>query len=156
MGKLVFLRGTIGAGKTTIAKMLQKERNDLFIIEIDEIKQKHGTIENCNPCVVFPEAGKKANEAFIAGKIVIIVEPLVTKDHFQFVLDQIAFKKSFISIWLECDLATAISRKKHLSENIIKEQFKRYKNRFQPSGELSIDTYRLSQDEVKNTILSVI
>lgn len=157
MAKLIFIRGAIGSGKTSVAHKLKHQYPEIELIEIDQIKiEKYGNPTICCPNQDFPEAGRRARTFLDQVRNVIVIEPLCEIDHYHYVLEATGKSEDsgdVISIWLDCTLATSLERKSDsFSDNIIRSQYTRYPDRYVPRGELIIHTDNLSISEVADQI----
>ena len=153
MVQLMFLRGAMGAGKSTVAKVLRELMPEVVFIEVDDIKVMiHGSLEKCQPEKVFREAGAQARKAMDAGKDVVVIEPLCTREHISLVLSEAGASEAFPnipSVWLDCTLRTALMRKgRDFPENVIKRQHNRYATRHMLINELVIKTDEVSPSDV--------
>ncbi|GIW78881.1 MAG: hypothetical protein KatS3mg105_0688 [Gemmatales bacterium] len=158
--RLVFLGGTVGAGKTAVASSLQKRQPDVDVIDVDEMKRQHyGTTEVCLPDLDFAEAGYRAGRRH-QPNVAIIVEPVCEREHFRSILDAAGLHEDDPNVryvWLECSLATALERKKGvLDPGAIKAQYARYPQRFRPRGECVIITDNLTIDQAADRVWDVI
>jgi chloramphenicol 3-O-phosphotransferase len=159
--RLVLLRGTVGAGKSTVAEALGKLRTELRIVEIDELKiELHGTTQQCCPSSDFPKAGRRARTYLEQGYDTIAVEAFCEQEHVQLFLKDAGRHvdaPDVLCVWLGCTLDTSL-RRKHLAlpEARIRIEHARYTKRFRPRGELEIETDHLSPDDVALTLLAAV
>ena len=159
MPHLLLLRGAMGAGKSAVAKVLEGWPG-IAIIEIDEIKlKKYGTTERCDPPIDFREAGAEARRAMDAGNDAIVIEPLCERQHLDFVLagaGLFADMSNVLSVWLQCALATALSRKGQHDPAVIEGQHRRYATRHKLRNEVVIPTDETPIDQVARQVLEIL
>lgn len=158
MARLIILRGCTGAGKSSVAKSMAGIIPSLAVVEVDDIKmRRHGTTTICNPDVDFPEAGKIARAYLDNGLDVVIVEPFVSPEWYQQMLDGAGMTEDSpgtLSVWLACTETNAIIRKAgELSPDIVKQQFQSYPSRYKPENELVILTDDVPVSKVTEEIL---
>jgi predicted kinase len=158
MAQLLLLRGAMGAGKSTVAGLLRELLPETVFIEVDDIKLTiHGAPSKCDPETVFREAGVQAKNAMDAGNDAIVIEPLCTREHIRFVLNEAGIPDDMSqvpSVWLDCTLKTALQRKRRkFSDAIIKSQHQRYATRYKLVGEVVIETDELSAPDVAQQVL---
>jgi adenylylsulfate kinase-like enzyme len=157
MGILIVLRGTVGAGKTTVAEELMDTNDNMRIMEVDDIKiRKYGSTMECNPEEDFREAGIQAKKLLDQGHDVVVIEPFCEALHYQYFLASAQLPEDseyVIPIWLDCDLANSLSRKKQeIPEQMIRLLHQWYPKRYIPEDELHINTDNISKEEVVATI----
>jgi chloramphenicol 3-O-phosphotransferase len=143
----------MGAGKSTVAAAIRDLFPTVVMIEVDDVKEMiHGSRMRCDPERVFRKAGAQAKEAMDAGRDVVVIEPLCTREHIRFVLGEAGVSEassSVLSVWLDCTLQSAIARKsKDFSSGIIEGQHRRYSDRCVLENEATIRTDDLSPTEV--------
>jgi hypothetical protein len=161
MPLLVLLRGTMGAGKTAVARGVAALGTTVAVIEIDEIKcRKYGTTARCCPESDFPEAGCEAKKEMDRGYNAIVVEPLCEQSHVELVLRAAGVNISspnVIYIWLECALDTAFQRKdRQFSQDEIIQQYNRYPSRYRHPREFVINTDQRYVEEVAQQVLALL
>lgn len=159
MSRVLLLRGTIGAGKSSVACWIRASRPEVKVIEVDEIKvQKYGSTAGCNPSVDFQEAGRAANDEIAAGHDTIVAEAFCDEQDLNWVLDPMNLKLTSPEVsvvWLECDVNTSLARKAEaLSPDVIRFQHLRYGSRFRFAAELVISTDALTVEQVAQRILA--
>ena len=157
MARILLLRGAMGAGKSTAAAALRELLPEVVFIEVDDIKlMSHGSPKKCDPETIFREAGIQAKKAMEAGKDVVVIEPLCSRDHIDHVLRAAGVAgalPNILSVWLDCTLQTALERKgKDFASVVIKGQHKRYATRYVLSNEVVIRTDELSQGAVAQRV----
>jgi chloramphenicol 3-O-phosphotransferase len=114
---LILLRGTPGAGKSSVAPILAaKCGSDWGVVEIDEIKTRHyGTPERCDdPPLIFGEGGSLALHALDQGNSVIGVEQFNSRWLIDLFLRPTGLtygSPSLMPVWLSCTLEKALARK---------------------------------------------
>jgi len=154
---LILLRGTVGSGKTSVARILAELRPELKVVEVDDIKiEKYGTTVECIPSRDFPEAGRRAMSHLKRGFHAVVIEAFCDLDHINYVLAESERRldsTDVTMIWMNCTESTAVARKESLSAGTVHEQFKRYGTRYVHPGELSIDTDNLDAEESARRIL---
>ena len=160
MPHLLLLRGAMGAGKSAVAKVLEGSPG-VAIIEIDEIKlKKYGTTERCDPPIDFREAGAEARRAMGAGNDAIVIEPLCDRQHIDFVLAGAGLSadmSNVLSVWLQCTLATALSRKgQPYRPTVIEHEHRRYAARCKLKNEVVIPTDETPVDQVARQVLEIL
>jgi predicted kinase len=159
MGTLIVLRGTVGAGKTTVAEKLINTNGNMRIIEVDDIKKKkYGSTMECNPEEDFKEAGIQAKKLLDQGHDVVVIEPFCEAFHYQYFLASAQLSEEsehVIPIWLDCDLAHSLSRKQQeIPEQMIRLLHQWYPKRYIQEDELHINTDNISKEEVLAIIQS--
>jgi len=159
MGILIVLRGTVGAGKTAVAEQLRKTHENMRIIEVDDIKsEKYGSTMECNPEEDFREAGIKAKKLLDKGHDVVVIEPFCEALHYRYFLAAAQLSeesRDVLPIWLDCDLANSLSRKKEeIPEQMIRLLHQWYPKRYIPEDEMHINTDSISMEEVVAKIQS--
>lgn len=161
MARILLLRGTIGSGKSSVARWIQSSRPRVTVIEVDEIKRrKYGTATRCQPTIDFPEAGRAAKESLVAGHDTIVVEAFCEEQHLNWVLEEVGLKLASLEVrlvWLECDVNTSIERKAgtRISPDVIRSQHARYKSRFRVPCERVINTVALTVEQVAQEVVAV-
>jgi len=153
MGLLIVLRGTVGAGKTTIAQEMIKMHDNMQIIEVDDMKRnKYGSTMECNPEEDFREAGVEAKKSLDKGYDVVVVEPFCEAFHYRYFLAAAKLSedsKDVLPVWLDCDLSNSLSRKKEeIPEEMVRLLHQWYPKRYIPEDELHINTDNISKEEV--------
>ena len=157
---LVIIRGTMGAGKTSVASALLEM--GFAIVEVDDIKiEKRGTTTSCIENEDFPEAGRRASRHLRCGHPIAVIEAFVNKNHLDMVFSEICRSPEDQNVsvfWLECDEETALKRHGNgFSQKTIQNQFARYSNRYKLGQyEHVIDTSKKSLEAVVQEILSVL
>jgi len=157
--RVLLLRGTIGAGKSCVARWIGASRPKVKVIEVDDIKaRKYGATDRCDETVDFPEAGRMANEEILAGHDVIVVEAFCDRRHLEWVLGPMNLRLKSPGVgaaWLECDLGTSFARKTHaLSREVIQFQHQRRESRFRLLTEPVVSTDALTVEQVARRVLA--
>lgn len=144
---LLFLRGTMGSGKSSVAASLQKSIANSLVLEVDHMKETPvgGDAPACDPSTLFPAVGRAAASSFSNEKsLTVIVEPLVEQSHIQWILDPFhtqPVRPQIRFVWLECSMETAVKRKcPPFARSVIEVQYSRYESRFVPRRELIVNT----------------
>lgn len=162
MTRLILLRGVIGSGKSTVAKLISTFRGDIAVVEVDDVKRENpaneGTARHCQPETDFTEAGRRAKEWLDHGWHTLVVEYFAPKEHLDYVVKGAGrqFEDDTVSVvWLNCDLDKVLLRKldEHPS-SFLKQQYGRKNGRYKHNGEIEIDTSEKSPDKVAREVLS--
>lgn len=155
MAQILLLRGAMGAGKSTAAAALRELLPEVVFIEVDDIKV-HGSSKKNDTERKFREAGAQAKKAMEAGNDVVVIEPLCTREHINFVLNEAGVAEALpnvLSVWLDCTLKTALERKgKDFTDAEIRHQHTRYATRYVLNNEVIVRTDELSRSEVANQV----
>ncbi len=162
MPRLILLRGVIGAGKSTVAKLIAAFRGDIAVIEVDDAKRENpannGTARNCQPEVDFSEAGRRARVWLERGYHALVIEYFNEREHLEHVVRAASRKldsEDVSIVWLDCDWYKVSLRK--LGEHphdFLKQQYKRKEQRYRHKGEMEYDTSNKSPKEVAREVLS--
>ena len=158
---LVFLRGAVGAGKTSVARLIPELCNDVRTIDVDELKiHRYGTSEKCCPYRDFPAAGAQAREFLDSGFHTFIIEAFAEKLYIDLCINETGRKlsdRSVFTVWLSCGLPTSLERKGgELSERTIRYQHARYAGRFRPKQEIEVVTDHLKVDRVARALVQAL
>jgi chloramphenicol 3-O-phosphotransferase len=154
---VVILRGTMGAGKSSVAERLAEITPlKMVVVEVDDLKfiqfcsSEHSSTES------FVDAGKVANQKLREGSLLVVVEAFVEKCWVDLVVRQIEEPCRFVYVWLECPLNIAVERKREFSRDVVSGQFSRYSKRYHHPGEIVVDAERHSVDETARMILKAL
>lgn len=154
---IMFLRGAMGAGKSTTLRLLEMNLCDAAVlIEVDEIKDDFGHLNGTfRTKAIFEKTGELARDAFSNGIHAIVVEPLCDQQHINWVLGKagISDQSNVPSVWLECSLEIAVRRKPKFPRSEVVAQHSRYPNRVRLLGELVIDTDATDAQVVAERVL---
>jgi hypothetical protein len=159
---LLILRGAVGAGKSSVANLIQALRDPVRVVEVDEVKlRNHGTTAESSREDFF-EAGREARSYLDQGFDTVVVEAFCDKLHIDWVLNQVGREldsPDVTLLWLDCTLQTSLRRKvPALSRETIIGQHRRYPYRYvlPGGGDHVITTDEIPLEDVVNEILSLL
>lgn len=164
--KLIIIDGPMGAGKSTVAKLLHKKLKYSALISLDRIKHiiSGVKVDDLEHLQLASEIGATITKEYLKRDRNVIVEKAFTQDKYlkKFLkLINYNTKKTFI-YQIEAPLHIRIERiknrpfpdeiKRKPSLKKIKKNYYRYNN-FKYKGAKTFDSYELSTKQIVNKIL---
>ena len=159
-GRLVLFCGIPGGGKTTVARLVAGSFERSILIETDAVRGMlaRPSFEPEESRFVYEACFGIAEEALRAGYFVALEGTFLKEDYRQDARSRLGrFSSSVDTIWVDCDLETALRRNSERRAAVPSERVRSMFEMLEPPRDaIRVDSSRMSAESAAKRVLSAL